>query len=130
MHSVEEINKSIKGLNGETNDVSDGYHTFGELYDHRIALFKALCSLQYQSCEENKELDPELVPWKSKKHSDGTEYDGWFICGIGVVPGGQISYHLPLKDWDQLKAYEYDEAPEWDGHTAPDVIERLKVKYA
>lgn len=41
--SVETINEDILGQDIDTNLISDGNHTFGELYDHRITNFIALC---------------------------------------------------------------------------------------
>jgi len=106
----------------ETNGISDGYHTFGELYDHRIALFIALCKL-YQTLCATYHKNPV---WKSKKHHDGTSFDGWFIMGINWEKGKQISYHLPMKYWNKTKfADELTEAPLWDGHTPADVVKRL-----
>lgn len=64
--------------------------------------------------------------WKSKKHSDGSEWDGWFIVGINKEKGTQITYHLPIERWNDVLAYEFDIAPEYDGHTPADVIQRLK----
>lgn len=100
----------------KAEDVSDGYHTFRELYDHRIALFITLSNFLYR--------DGHSV-WKSKKHSDGTSWDDWFIAGLCKDAGEQISYHLPIKMWDALVVEELDKAPEFDGHTPADVIERL-----
>jgi len=120
MKPEEAINETIKNNNVDTNQISDGYHTFGELYDHRIALFIMLCKFMQL-------FDREYDIWKSKLHHDGTGYDGWFIMGIGQQKGGQISYHLPMSQWD--KTYfvkELDTAPEWDGHTSADVLERIK----
>lgn len=101
-----------------TGSMSDGYHTFDELYDHRITLFAALCrKLSYRgSC------------WISKFHADGTMFEGWFIAGIGKKPGYQITYHIPLGRWHEFvtNCEELERAPEWDGHTPADVIERLK----
>lgn len=108
----------------DTNLISDGYHTFGELYDHRITLFITLCKIidkdpQYQNSD--------YAVWKSKKHSDGSEWDGWFILGIGYPSGSQITYHLPISRWTEcLFITELPKAPEWDGHTSADVLERLK----
>lgn len=94
-------------------DVSDGYHTFDELYDHRIALFIALAKSHAD------------IAWKAIKHADGSAWDGWFIAGMHL-PTGDISYHLPESDWDKLDGVEaLDKAPEWDGHTPADVVERL-----
>ena len=101
----------------DVGDTSDGYHTFNELYEHRTALFLALCAT----------LSRESGGvWRSKLHSDGTKFDGWFIMGIGTAPGEQITYHLPIEKWDQAWcAEELPRAPEFDGHTPADVVRRL-----
>lgn len=104
-------------------DVSDGYHTFAELYEHRIALFIALC-------EEVDVHTPTGHVWRSKLHSDGSSFEGWFIMGIGTEPGRQISYHLPMSKWADTDwlGTENARAPEFDGHTSADVLKRLAVK--
>lgn len=56
----------------ETGELSDGYHTFNELYYHRAVLFSVICN-------QNKD-----IAWKSKLHSDETMYDGMFIVGINT----------------------------------------------
>lgn len=99
----------------------DGYHTFEELYDHRIALFAALSNFMLHNPES------EMSLWKSKLHSDGTMFDGWFVAGIGVFKGEQITYHIPLKDWDLFKCDELGHAPEWDGHSPDEALRRLKL---
>lgn len=93
--------------------LSDGYHTFAELYEHRHALFAALC----RSTRE--------YSWKSRLHSDGSSYHGWFIAGINEEKGEQITYHVPLKHWKAFDVEELDKAPDFDGHTAKDVLRRL-----
>lgn len=104
----------IKGV-----PVSDGYHTFDELYEHRIELYLCLTNLIF------KTPGAPLI-WKSRKHSDGTTFAGWFVLGIGSNPGEQITYHLPEKYWSQLQwAREMATAPEWDGHGPQDVLTRL-----
>lgn len=119
---IEGVNNVIKNSGINTNKISDGYHTFGELYEHRVALFIALCSvIPYGKYTDN------ILVWKSKLHHDGTSYDGWFIAGIGKDKGQQISYHLPISKWDDCVCDEYERAPEWDGHTSNDVLERLKL---
>jgi hypothetical protein len=106
---------------GENLEVSDGYHTFGELYEHRITLFIKLCVL-YQKNNYYKSV------WKSKLHSDGSSFDGWFILGINKEKSKQITYHLPMDKWDITRfADELEKAPEWDGHTSNDVLERIKL---
>lgn len=113
------MEKTIK-ITGENIQISDGYHTFDQLYEHRIALFIALC----------KTLSSFKQPvgiWRSTVHSDETSFDGWFILGINFLAGEQITYHLPLSKWEETEfARTVDKAPEYDGHTSDDVLKRLK----
>ena len=96
-----------------TGETSDGYHTFNELYHHRAVLFSVIVA-NY----------PERA-WKSKKHNDGTMYDGMFIVGI-ETPDGQATYHYDIDPyWDMFKCRVLDRAPEWDGHTPAQAIERI-----
>jgi hypothetical protein len=91
----------------EPNEIS-------ELYEHRHALFIALC----------RQL-PSWA-WRSRLHSDGTMFNGCFIMGLGENPGDQVSYYLPIQLWDQTDfAKTLDRAPKLDGHSPYDAIERL-----
>ena len=94
--------------NVDSGRLSDGYHSFNELYAHRMSLFAVICQ-QNQS-----------HAWKSKLHHDGTMHDDYFIVGVST-PQGQFSYHYQMKDWDLFKVKELEKAPEWDGHTSDDV---------
>ena len=109
----DEMNDIIqyKIMNGE--NVSDGYHTFNELYKHRTILFSVIC---------NTHKD---IAWKSKLHHDGTMYDGMFIVGIDT-PDGTCTYHCENKFWDLFHVKELDNTPEWDGHTPDDVLIRIQ----
>jgi hypothetical protein len=89
---------------GERGGISDGYHTFDELYDQRAVLFSTICR-----------LFPDKA-WKSKLHSDGTMFEGCFIVGI-ETPEGQYTYHYGMGKWDWFPVREIENAPEWDGHT-------------
>lgn len=94
-------------------DISDGYHTFEELYYHRMILFSIILNTH-----------PD-ISWKAKKHHDGTMFgEDSFICGI-ETPEGQFTYHYHLDYWDQFKVKELEFAPEWDGHQPSDIT-RLK----
>ena len=96
-----------------TGDTSDGYHTFNELYHHRAILFSVICNER-----------PE-VAWKSKRHHDGTMYDGMFIVGIST-PEGQATYHYDIEPyWSMFHVKELEYAPEWDGHTPDEAIRRI-----
>lgn len=98
-------------------DLSDGYHTYNELYDHRIHLFMALCNTN------------KVVAWKSRKHCDGSFYRGFFIAGL-ETSAGQITYHVLDKYWDLFDVKELKTAETWDGHTSADVLVRLRAEYS
>jgi len=108
--------KTFKIING---DISDGYHTFGELYEFR-KIYNAILFNEWA-------VQGKYEVHKSKKHFDG-EYcfgGGWFIV-VAILPAGQISNHYELKDWDLFKCEELEKAKyEFDGHTSSDVIKRL-----
>lgn len=107
----------------ETGQVSDGYHTFDELYDHRCLLFGMLLTMV--SHQDTLPMGRDFEAWKSLLHSDGSSFEGWFIAGI-TFRGQQISYHLPMVMFNDLQSVEtVARAPEWDGHTSRDVVERL-----
>ena len=96
-----------------TGDTSDGYHTFNELYHHRAVLFSVICNEHHD------------IVWKSKKHHDGTMYDGMFIVGIDT-PEGQATYHYDIDPyWNLFRVKELELAPEWDGHTPGEAIRRI-----
>lgn len=108
--------------------VSDGYHTMDELYEHRIVLFIALCRAEMGHMYHRGDGEPILRQiWRTKLHSDGSHFDGWFVLGINKEEGEQITYHLPMSKWGETEFAEtlYN-APKFDGHTSADVLERLK----
>jgi hypothetical protein len=98
-----------------SGSTSDGYHTFDELYFHRMVLFSVICN-----------HNPDKA-WKSRKHSDGTMFDGgYFIVGIKTLQG-QYSYHYKMDCWDYFKVDELTFAPEYDGHQPSDVTRLLTL---
>lgn len=102
-------------------DISDGYHTFGELYEHRMLYNAAFCKIA-------KELKSnEIKCFKSNKHSDNTPcFDGtWFIVSM-ELPTGQISNHYKKEYFDLFDVQYVPNAPIWDGHTTQIALERLK----
>ena len=100
-----------------TKKVSDKYHTFGDLYDHRNYLFSVICS-------QNKDKS-----WKSKKHFDEENdpmFNGDFVVGINT-PLGVVSYHCKLEFWDLFDdVKEIPNAPEYDGCTQDETFARLR----
>jgi hypothetical protein len=86
---INEINEIIKSHPG-IGDVSDGYHTFNDLYKMRLALTVALFNEWTRQKINNVH--------KSTKHSDGELCfgGGWFIV-MATVAGKQISFHYEMK---------------------------------
>ena len=110
--------------------ISDGYHTIDELYEHRATLFIALCRLitDYFPKRENMDAELKMEVWRSRRHSDGSKFDGWFVLGIGKEAGNQITYHLPDEKWAETEFAEtLNNAPDFDGHTSDDVLAHLKL---
>lgn len=128
----------IKGVNGEfypckpdifkktytkssdTGEVSDGYHTFNELYRYRMlynaAFFNALAK------------EGSIKMCKSRRHSDGEKCfgsDDWFIV-MAILPTGQISNHYESKYWDLFNIPESGMAFEYDGHTPNEAADRIE----
>lgn len=115
----------ILTIQGRNIEADDNYHTFEELYEHRYALFLALCKRVFHDLTR----DPNApTPWCSKLHADGTMFEGHFIAGIGLEPGTEIAYHLPLRLFEEtLQWCLYREhAPEYSGYTSHDVLKRLR----
>ena len=104
---------------GDTGEISDGYHTFNQLYHQRAILFATIV---------NQNAD---IAWKSYKHSDGKycfDSNGeWFIVGIDT-PAGSYTYHYSKEYWDYFKCKELECGKEWDGHTEEDVTRLLSLK--
>ena len=131
---ISRLPEEIKG------SISDGYHTFDELYEFRkvynAALFNewaAPLMSRLDAMERGELVQANIVfakhdVHKSWKHHDGELCfgGGWFIV-VAVLPTGQISNHYKAEDWDLFKIPEVEKALfEFDGHTSKNVVERLK----
>lgn len=114
MYTVEQINQAIHDLGG-AGRVSDGYHTFDELYQHRTLLFASLCNTVLND-----------IAWKSHEHHDPIfpMYDGMFIVGVQTAHG-QATYHVEDAYWDIFNVKELARAEEFDGHTPDQALERI-----
>ena len=112
--SVEEVREKWMG---DTGSISDGYHTFDELYDHRSRLFLRLC----WSMGEGAKI--------FMKNSDGSVYEGMFGLSLETL-NGQVSYHLDNKYLEEARKIPnievYERCDWYDGHTSGDVLARLK----
>lgn len=99
----------------DVEKISDGYHTFADLYEQRLILSAALAK-----------NNPHA--WKSKRHEDDSVPfgGGWFIMGFDTDEGS-YTYHYELKDWDLFQCKELDKGKPWDGHTSRDVRRLLSI---
>lgn len=130
---IEYIQKRIDEANSDglpTRYLSDGYHSFDELYEFRKIYNAALFNEWAHSIKRTPSgnIMNKYDVHKSWKHNDGEACfgGGWFIV-VAVLPEGQISNHYKSEDWDLFKIPEVEKAKyEFDGHTAQDVINRLK----
>lgn len=102
----------------DVEKMSDGYHTFADLYEQRLILSAALAK-----------NNPHA--WKSKRHEDGSVPfgGGWFIMGFDTDEGC-YTYHYELKDWDLFQCKELDKGKPWDGHTSKDARRLLSIPAA
>ncbi|WP_447875185.1 Sas10/Utp3/C1D family protein [Serratia fonticola] len=97
----------------DMGEVSDGYHTFNELYTHRVRLFTTLMRAH-----------PDKS-WFSHRNHEGIGEEGWILAGIDT-PAGTVTYHLPVSEIPNLPPiFALDCGKEWDGHTPDDVLVRL-----
>lgn len=103
----------------DVGELSDGYHTFNQLYHQRAVLFACIV-------KQNKNK-----AWKSFKHSDGKycfDSNGeWFIVGVDT-PQGSYTYHYAKEYWDMFDCQELECGKEWDGHTEDDVTRLLSLE--
>lgn len=120
MTPAKAINHLIKTLLASdqisTEGISDGYHTFGDLYNQRLYLTAALFN-----------LFPDRA-YKTLRHDDGQPCfgGGWFLVSI-ETPNGPYSYHYETKFWNLFKIPEREKADSWDGHTSKDVKRLLSL---
>lgn len=101
------------------NDLSDGFHTFRQLYYQRMMLFATIV-------KQNKDK-----AWKSLRHEDGELCfgGGWFIVGVDT-PEGSYTYHYEDSFYSLFDCEELEYAKHWDGHTEKDVTRLLSLPSA
>lgn len=88
----------------KTKEISDGHHTFQELYDQITILWAILCNAH------------PTISRKSKKHFD-EEND--------PTPNGPATRHIKLEYWDLFSIQELEYALPYDGYNPKENTERL-----
>lgn len=129
MKGFNKVQNAINSLPDKGN-LSDGYHTFNELYEFIKMYNAALFNEWAKDFIRNPDgtIAYKYDVHKSWRHNDcGLCFGGgWFIV-VAMLPTGQITNHYPEKDWDLFRLPELVKARyKFDGHTGKDVIERLK----
>jgi hypothetical protein len=141
-NKLQKIQELVNGLAESVSYISDGYHSFSELYEFR----KVYNALLFNEWAKNPKLTTEWIVnfhglkeqrvisrefqyevHKSLRHHDGELCfgGGWFIV-VAVLPSGQISNHYKVEDWDLFQIPEVEKAKyEFDGHTSKDSLERM-----
>lgn len=101
----------------DIGELSDGYHTFNQLYYQRMMLFAAIV-------KQNKDK-----AWKSLRHENGELCfgGGWFIVGIDT-PQGSYTYHYKDNFFSLFDCVELKRGKQWDGHTEKDVTRLLSLE--
>ena len=117
---VNRVNELIDQLlDNDKGAVSDGFHTFDELYHQRMAYNAAF----FVFAATNGMYDVH----KSRKHSNGQLcFGGVYFVVCAELPTGQITQHYKVNDWDYFPIPERETANQWDGHTAGTGLARLK----
>lgn len=100
----------------DIGDLSDGFHTFNQLYYQRMMLFATIV-------KQNRDK-----AWKSLRHEDGELCFGgeWFIVGVDT-PEGSYTYHYETNFYSLFDCVELERAKHWDGHTEKDVTRLLSL---
>lgn len=109
----------VIGQYNSIDEISDGFHTFDELYEYRM-LYNA-------GFFNELSKDGGFNVHKSERHSDGDKCfgGGWFIV-MATLPTGQISNHYEMKYWDLFHCESRLCADKWDGHSPEEAAQRLK----
>lgn len=141
-NKLQAVQELVNNLEQEKGSISDGYHTFNELYEFRkvynALLFNEWASQITRETAFSKDAMGRLMQivvgesnkydvHKSLRHHNGELCfgGGWFVV-VAILPSGQITNHYEMKDWDLFQIPEVEKAKyEFDGHTSNDVVERM-----
>ena len=115
-----------KTINITPEGISDGFHTFDELYYYRLCYNAIFINSLVKLINENPAKFKDIKVCKSKKHFGGELCygGGWFIVMVST-PWGQISNHYKLEYWDMFSCRVADTSWKWDGHGMKEAMERL-----
>lgn len=138
LDKIQELINNERVNDNSVGSITDGYHSFDELYKFRL-LYNVLLFNEWGSYKQDihdvntgdliGHDDAKYNVHKSWKHNDGQWCFGKekerFIV-VAMTPDGQVSNHYKAEHWDKFKIPEKEKALfPFDGHTSLDVINRL-----
>jgi hypothetical protein len=141
-NKLEAVQVLVNELKDERGSITDGYHSFEELYTFRKVYNALLFNEWAKQIVETKEwAKDEKGRLYAKVVSKEYKYDvhksichnngelcfggGWFVV-VAVLPNGQITNHYKMEDWNLFKIPQVSRAKyEFDGHTSQDTLERM-----
>ncbi|MCA9367622.1 hypothetical protein KC887_05190 [Candidatus Kaiserbacteria bacterium] len=113
-------NKPILVIDNPYIEVSDGHHTFDELYKYRMVFHMEACRLW---------LSEGLTVVRSKYHSNGELcFGGAYFIVVAELPTGQVSNHYKVKYepyFDFIPGTYLP--PTYDGHTPKQALHRMRL---
>lgn len=114
--SVNNLNELIHALKNSgllsAKKIEDKYYSIGDLYSHRLAIFRLLSHIYKDRA------------WKTKKHREDSMFNDSFMVGI-ETDKGMATYHFKIDNYDLFEVKEIEIGPAYDGYTSDDVLERL-----
>lgn len=111
--------RRIKNLFAREGCVSDGCHTFDELYHYR-ALYNAAF---FNELAKDQKYNVHV----SFRHNTGEYcFGGNYFIVMADLPTGRISNHYPKKYWNLFTCEYKPLADKWDGHTSQEAADRIE----
>lgn len=116
--TLQEVQAQINLFDWERWELHDWYHTFNQLYEHRVLLFLAWCK-NIDHLENNVRY--------SSTNSDWSKRPWWFVAGIG----DEVSYHIPIKYRELAWRIIRNKLDKWlrDWHNSQDVVSTIFNNY-
>lgn len=107
----------------DRSQLSDGYHTFAELYRERSALTAALARM---AAWQEKQVGQPAGRFAGVLHDDQPGFDGFRTVLYIWLPAGQVSWHFSDADAAEFLKGVPPFIGSYDGHDTPTKYDRLE----
>lgn len=119
------INTNLEYMeNDDFDHVSNGHHTFEDLYNQRLILTAVIVNT-YPYISWKTKRDEYGEPWFDDTE-DMTNPDNHFLVSI-TTPKGEYGYHYHNRYWNMFNCKELARSNHWDGYTSDDVDRLLSL---